>query len=42
MDEERLHGFLYGSVWVMFHGISELPSGPPPRGRPDTNYGKVW
>ena len=39
---KSLHGVLHGRLWIRFHGLPELASGPPPRGRPNANSGRPW
>ena len=35
-----LHGSVHGKLHIMFHGLLEFASGPPPRGRPNANFDK--
>ena len=39
--DENLHKLLRDKVWITFHDLPNFASGPPPRGRFDTNSGKV-
>jgi hypothetical protein len=33
---KNLHEFPHGKLWMMFHGLLEITSNPPPRSRPST------
>ena len=37
---KSLHGFFYGVLWIMFHGVPGFPSSPPSRDRFGANFGK--
>ena len=39
---KSLHGVLHGRLWVRFRGLSDFPSGLPPRDGPDANSGRSW
>ena len=45
MDEESIYNiiqFLHDRLYIIFHGLLEFVSSPPPRGRLDANYSRPY